>query len=73
MQGQRDTSRETPPHICSLLWVLEGTPTMTFDRLFNVSDRDREGHKVILGKTGSGRHLSASEVATQRACVTTTE
>ena len=48
-----------PSRTDGLLWVIEGQTPIMFNPMRDSAGRKRAGHTVVLGKTGSGKTLSA--------------
>lgn len=48
-----------PARTDGLLWIIEGQTPIMFNPMRDAAGRKRAGHAVVLGKTGSGKTLSA--------------
>lgn len=48
-----------PSRTDGLLWIIEGQTPILFDPMRDSAGRKRAGHTVVIGKTGSGKTLSA--------------
>ncbi len=48
-----------PSRTDGLLWIIEGQTPIMFNPMRDAAARKRAGHAVVLGKTGSGKTLSA--------------
>ena len=48
-----------PSRTDGLLWIIEGQTPIMFNPMRDSAGRKRAGHAVVLGKTGSGKTLSA--------------